>query len=786
MAGDITMRFPGQPSIFPESNLAAEFFGRLLQFGKNAGRNASRRAERARAERDAQRKPKLGGAKRKEIKRREKRERTKVGISSLFGRFSLSGADPELYVRLGGKVFFRKPQTELRAGEQIVVFKQFLVIEPGKIEENLLKSDRFIAAMRGLFIFPPNGGRPVTRLRERLCRAFGAEAGIPDIEQKIFRQGGFDFTEDEYRRMRDRIHGMLEAGHQQLGTPKRLPQTVEKWLRGHTVAPRGTFDEGNTVWTALQPVCTFMSSEMMAYGMRDRYHRYFSLYHAIIDHFTVLSDSRSMRSDTAPGVPQTLDRTAHRNGPPKKRQVTHSEIREEADRIIRMFIDDLSEAVGVCEASRVNVTVTEPDPSTAPKAESNPKNAPSSADKKMRLERGIVRKLPDDLGATVRTVPELRQDLIFLCEALSEALDELVPAMGIALPRSPIAGLELHTEVAIEMGLVDELTERNELVVPVPPDYAEFKEHREEIAQRVAEAVESGEADRILTAHLRTLGRLAEGKEIPEGTLFRMFETHRALWKAMPGDLLSGVDGGDPGISRLDAIASLYSDVAGDLKDNFWPKGSRAVAMIGTADQRFDDKELKKNGVVSSISLGIIQGVSVEEVEAAMRRKVEERRREDRKKFGTRLDYQVVDTMLRDFNLSDDVEVRDYIKTALRNAEIAGSEMTPEMLGEGLRHYIATKGLAGPREAQALNALGLGEDSPQLFLRRLRMAATPGTKAEGSFLALVNGENVSREVTDRRDGSMTRETAERILRDYEMMEALPILSEANFSAPRQG
>ncbi|MBI2652404.1 hypothetical protein HYX00_02965 [Candidatus Woesearchaeota archaeon] len=120
--------------------------------------------------------------------------------------------------------------------DEIVLYeRQWISKSLSQIDAALeVRSDRYRNAKAVLFE-RSNGGLYVPRLRTMIIR--GIEVASNDLEDKILRNNGADFTPEEYRIMADIAYGIIAsyASRNQIKHP--AWETVLSWIKGKVIAP---------------------------------------------------------------------------------------------------------------------------------------------------------------------------------------------------------------------------------------------------------------------------------------------------------------------------------------------------------------------------------------------------------------------------------------------------------------------------------------------------------------------------------------------------------------------
>ena len=152
-------------------------------------------------------------------------------VQTSLGNTLLSSGSKAL-VNLVGETYLPVSVDHLKEGQMILYLKEHIDKTLEEVEPVLQKSARYVTARDAMHATDGKGNR-ITRLRRDLITSFGKEAGVENLEARLYGAKG-DFDEGEYGKMIDRVEAVLkDAGveHQYHRT------TLKSWLDGSTLAP---------------------------------------------------------------------------------------------------------------------------------------------------------------------------------------------------------------------------------------------------------------------------------------------------------------------------------------------------------------------------------------------------------------------------------------------------------------------------------------------------------------------------------------------------------------------
>ncbi|HIG98544.1 TPA: hypothetical protein HA231_03935 [Candidatus Woesearchaeota archaeon] len=149
------------------------------------------------------------------------------------------------YTNIGGKLYFRKPIGELTANELAMWHNQRIDKTLEEIEPQLRSQPLYALAEEGVFATNKSGAR-IPRFRIELVNALAASSpGLispDDLEAKVMRENGSDFTQQEYTAMANELYRSLVSaarGYVPLNGEK-TPDILTRWLSGETKNPAET------------------------------------------------------------------------------------------------------------------------------------------------------------------------------------------------------------------------------------------------------------------------------------------------------------------------------------------------------------------------------------------------------------------------------------------------------------------------------------------------------------------------------------------------------------------
>ena len=138
---------------------------------------------------------------------------------------SFLNSESWVYVKLDHEIYVRKRASDLQEGDLVVVQNDSINKTLEEIEPALEQSARYSGAKAGTER-TNDQGESTTLLRALLLE--GLVSDDPDIEAKIMKRAGADFTLEEYVGFKDKLvsYGLSVE-----------PNTVMNWLKGRTHAP---------------------------------------------------------------------------------------------------------------------------------------------------------------------------------------------------------------------------------------------------------------------------------------------------------------------------------------------------------------------------------------------------------------------------------------------------------------------------------------------------------------------------------------------------------------------
>jgi len=133
-----------------------------------------------------------------------------------------------------------KRAADLQKGEMAWWHKQGIDLKESGITVDTIDSiliegsPRYLSAKQALHA--ERDKTLITKFRHDLIRGVAQHAGVSkeNLEQKLFREGDQDFTQDEYARMNNYVGDFLE---QHMDRPRYGRSTVRGWLKGEVLAP---------------------------------------------------------------------------------------------------------------------------------------------------------------------------------------------------------------------------------------------------------------------------------------------------------------------------------------------------------------------------------------------------------------------------------------------------------------------------------------------------------------------------------------------------------------------
>ncbi|MBI2144221.1 hypothetical protein HYU17_03670 [Candidatus Woesearchaeota archaeon] len=148
--------------------------------------------------------------------------------------------DTRLYSNVGEKeLHIRKYAADLKEGEMILWHNEGIEKTLEQVEPHLQQSERYQKAEQA--VYAVNGkGQKIPRFRVELIKALAAKGIVTangDLEQKIMRENGSDFTAQQYSAMKQFLYGELQQIGKEDSAPTRSADAIEDWLKGQTVAP---------------------------------------------------------------------------------------------------------------------------------------------------------------------------------------------------------------------------------------------------------------------------------------------------------------------------------------------------------------------------------------------------------------------------------------------------------------------------------------------------------------------------------------------------------------------
>jgi len=147
---------------------------------------------------------------------------------------SLLRPNDNVYVKIGNNDFLKKSVYDLNSGENIIFTKPFAKTRLEDVEPLLWKSPRYARANETIHQINSRGDK-IPKLRIMLLKGLVPMVGLdPELlGDKIMKQGGCDFTTDEYNAMASRLHDIMANGNYNI-----TEWGVMNWIKGDVLAPR--------------------------------------------------------------------------------------------------------------------------------------------------------------------------------------------------------------------------------------------------------------------------------------------------------------------------------------------------------------------------------------------------------------------------------------------------------------------------------------------------------------------------------------------------------------------
>lgn len=159
-------------------------------------------------------------------------------VTTLGTRFYPVGT--RAYTSLGGKgLYFHEQVSDLSPNAMILWHNKHIDAAFEDVLPYLHQSPRYRRAEETVMA-TNSQGQKTPQFRIRLIRAMAAEEVVgaesrEDLEQKIMREGGKEFTQREYAAMRDFLHTELQQLTKHDAELSRSPYAIADWLSGETV-----------------------------------------------------------------------------------------------------------------------------------------------------------------------------------------------------------------------------------------------------------------------------------------------------------------------------------------------------------------------------------------------------------------------------------------------------------------------------------------------------------------------------------------------------------------------
>ncbi|MBI5061508.1 MAG: hypothetical protein HZB67_04310 [Candidatus Aenigmarchaeota archaeon] len=153
-------------------------------------------------------------------------------VSTTMGD-TLIDTNSDMYVHLAKRGLIKKKPYDVNPGERVLFGKPFASTTLEDVEPVLHKSPRYEYS-QAVMHEKNSEGAYIPKFRAYLIRGLSQTGVISlgNLEKKILKEDGHDFTAEEYETMGKAVLGLIEErGYERSGL------AVENWLRGYTLAP---------------------------------------------------------------------------------------------------------------------------------------------------------------------------------------------------------------------------------------------------------------------------------------------------------------------------------------------------------------------------------------------------------------------------------------------------------------------------------------------------------------------------------------------------------------------